>query len=104
MHGQWPPQTIDHIDGDPANNRFSNLRAVSQQVNNQNISRNSCHRRVQPGVSRGVWMTESGSYRAQISIDDKTFYLGRFASEEEAANAYKAARMSLHPGAVEGRQ
>lgn len=34
--GDWPKHTIDHIDRDPLNNRWGNLRDVSQAVNNQN--------------------------------------------------------------------
>ena len=31
--GSWPSQDIDHIDGDPTNNRFANLREVTHQEN-----------------------------------------------------------------------
>jgi hypothetical protein len=34
--GDWPEHTIDHIDRDPLNNRWTNLRDVPQSVNNQN--------------------------------------------------------------------
>ena len=34
--GDWPKHTIDHVDRDPLNNKWENLRDVTQGVNNQN--------------------------------------------------------------------
>jgi hypothetical protein len=34
--GDWPEHTVDHINRDPWDNRWKNLRDVSQSVNNQN--------------------------------------------------------------------
>lgn len=36
MTGEWP-EFIDHVDGDPWNNRFNNLRAVSRSENQRNL-------------------------------------------------------------------
>ena len=47
MTGEWPRQTVDHIDRDRMNNAWSNLRDVSQAVNNQNRRAPLC----QPHVS-----------------------------------------------------
>lgn len=33
VHGEWPSQTIDHIDGNRLNNRLDNLRDVSLKEN-----------------------------------------------------------------------
>jgi hypothetical protein len=35
-YGKFPNGVIDHIDGDPCNNRLENLRSVSQSENNTN--------------------------------------------------------------------
>lgn len=35
--GEWPVGQIDHIDGDPLNNRLGNLRDVSDKTNKENI-------------------------------------------------------------------
>ena len=37
--GAWPTQMIDHIDKDPTNDAFSNLRDVSNKENLQNVTR-----------------------------------------------------------------
>ncbi len=44
MTGEWPQQYIDHIDRDPSNNRWTNLRDVSQSQNmlNQRRHPESC--------------------------------------------------------------
>jgi len=34
--GDWPEHTIDHIDRDPFNNKWDNLRDITQAENNQN--------------------------------------------------------------------
>ena len=39
MTGSWPTNHIDHIDGDPTNNRWSNLRDVTRSQNLRNQRR-----------------------------------------------------------------
>lgn len=87
------PKVIDHIDGNPLNNRIENLREAS-------ISENSMNRRKSPGRSsrfKGVHKTVryNGTTRwvAQFKINGITNYLGTYKSEEEAKESYnKAAR------------
>jgi hypothetical protein len=77
---------IDHIDGNPSNNRLSNLREVSGSVNQQNNKARGTHQ------AGGRWV-------AQIKINSKSKNLGSFDTEEEAHQAYLAAKKIYHPEA-----
>ena len=88
---EWPNQHLDHIDGDPENNTFSNLRLCSRAENLQNQSR---HRKNASGYigahNRGdKWVSE-------ISVNGKRTFLGYFPSAEAAHNAYLKAKATLH--------
>lgn len=82
-----PKIFIDHIDGDPLNNRRYNLRLCTHAENMRN--RNSAS-----GASRfkGVHLCR-GSWRAVIQFNGKKIGLGSFSRESMAAKAYdKAAK------------
>src|SRR5262245_57095359 len=42
VHGEWPPEEIDHRDLDKANNRLANLRPASHQQNLYNRPKQKC--------------------------------------------------------------
>lgn len=96
--GDWPINHIDHLDGDRTNNKWVNLRDVSQKINNQNI-RKPMSRSAVPLL--GVFKTCSGEkkpYRAMININNKSKYLGTFDTAEEAHLAYLKAKRKYHEG------
>ncbi len=91
VYGQWPVVVLDHIDGDPSNNRLSNIRAATAQ-------QNSFNQRKTRGTSRckGVsWDRDRGLWFSKISRGGKQYPLGRFQSEEEAHAAYCEAAKRL---------
>ncbi|MBC9904796.1 HNH endonuclease [Achromobacter xylosoxidans] len=92
--GSWPRQHIDHLDGDPSNNRIRNLRDVSRQINAQN-QRRPRDRSTSGllGVSRHY-----GKWQARIGLGGRNHYLGTFTSPEEAHAAYLVAKRKLHEG------
>lgn len=74
---------IDHINGNRIDNRFENLRLVTDRGNNQN---RKVHRK---GKLVGCSFNErEGRYEAKIRIGKKAIHLGRYATEEEAHNIY----------------
>lgn len=84
-HGEWPKHQIDHVNGNPADNRIENLRDVPQSVN----CRNNKRRRDNVTGFVGVYHMPNGRFYAQITRDGKTHHLGTFDTFEQA----KAARI-----------
>ncbi len=93
-YGEWPKDMIDHIDGDPSNNRITNLRSVTYTTNQQN--QRQPHKGSKTGFL-GVHISR-GKYRAAIRVDGKDIFLGRHNTPEEAHAAYVKAKREHHPG------
>jgi len=91
--GTFPVDGMDHINGNPADNRIVNLREATGSENDQNRKsrRNSASKFV--GV---CWSKDCKKWEARICVNSKQRYLGQFATEEEAYVAYCAAKKSLH--------
>jgi hypothetical protein len=95
LHGKWPDDELDHINGDRLDNRLSNLREVCRSQNAQNTSavwrtNTSGHKGVGFHKQRGKW-------RASIRRGGKSLHLGLFASFEEARAAWLEAKAALRP-------
>ena len=100
MTGEWPTDQVDHMDGDPTNNRFANLRVVSNQVNSQNG--NHAHRDGATGflgVTRDRRLKKK-PFVARIRYCDTNLNLGSFETAEAAHAFYLRAKRVLHPGFV----
>lgn len=82
-HGRPLPEMLDHIDGNPANNRLENLRPSNVVANGHNRAE---HRRGQllgTCFSQGKWM-------AQAWIKGKKHFFGYHKTMEDAHAAYLA--------------
>ena len=90
---EWPTKNIDHKDGDPENNDFSNLRQCTQRENNQNRKKSRNNSSGYLGVH---WRKDMGKWVAQISHKGKRIYLGGYETPEKAYNAYLEAKAKLH--------
>lgn len=90
IHGEMPT-TIDHIDGNPTNNRIANLRSCTKSQNMQN-SRAKRNREF-----KGVWFEpDRRKWRAAIGPRGNVKYLGRFNTAEEAHAAYAVAAHEMY--------
>lgn len=96
VYGRWPRAMIDHINGDPRDNRIVNLRDVTNAVNQQNQRAARIDNKLGLlGVSFEKW---SGKYKAQIRANGKKLLIGRFDCPLIAHKAYLEAKRSLHDG------
>lgn len=86
-------QDADHADRNKLNNQKSNLRLTTRQ---KNLFNRPSQRNNSSGF-KGVHLTKRGLRKPwQASIKkDKTYYLGRYATAEEAARAYDAKAKEL---------
>jgi hypothetical protein len=89
IHGKWPPNDLDHIDGDKLNNRIANLRLATRQENNRN---SGLQKNNSTGVTGVYWHKGAGKFVAQIKADEY-FYLGLFPTLAEASAARAAAEI-----------
>jgi hypothetical protein len=81
---------IDHINGNPLDNRKQNLRLVTVQQNAFNRKR----RRDCNSQFKGVHLCASGKYRVRIG-HSKQINLGTYSDELSAAKAYNKAAKEL---------
>lgn len=84
QHGSWPVGEIDHIDGNPLNNKLENLRDVPHSVNMQNRKATVKNKTGFLGVVK-----RRNKYAAHIHKNGKQIYLGLYETAELAHKAYK---------------
>jgi hypothetical protein len=89
-HGRWPDGPIDHINGDPSDNRLCNIRVCTVSQNNRN-------KKVSPlntSGKIGVHFNKAyGKWVARIKVDKKDIGLGCYAEKEDAISARVAAEL-----------
>lgn len=90
------PTTIDHINGDPSDNRIANLRAASSVDNGRNMQRSKANNSGVTGVS---WDQRRARWYARIHVEYRGIFLGYFDTFDEAVAARKAAEVhyGFHP-------
>lgn len=88
MTGSWPKGVIDHVDGNPTNNKFSNLRDVTftQNIWNRKKPKNNT------SGFKGVHFNKKlGKFTAKISYrGDKNRIVEHLGVFEDARQAHKA--------------
>ncbi len=84
MTGEWPKEEMDHKDTIKLNDKWENLREASRAENTRN--RNA---KLTSLIGlKGVRLTTSNKYEANIKLNGQFKYLGTFDTPKEAATAY----------------
>lgn len=96
-YGEPPKLNVDHINGDRLDNRIANLRDVSKSKNAQN--QRKCHGdKKSCDLIGATWDKSNKNWKAQLVLNRKTVYIGRFKTPEDAHAAYLEAKRKLHSG------
>jgi hypothetical protein len=92
-YGEWPIRDLDHHNGNPQDNRISNLRlsTTSQNGMNRGPQKNNTS-----GLKGVVWDKARNKWAARIKINQKMINLGRFDCPAAASFAYQIASDNLH--------
>lgn len=87
-HGAEPRAMIDHINGDPFDNRIANLRLCDNSLNGANRGPTILNTSGFKGV---CWHKKTRKWMAQIGVRGARYHLGYFDDPAEAHAAYAAA-------------
>lgn len=87
-HGVIPPHEIDHIDGDPTNDKLENLRPATHSQNMKN-TRLPCTNTT--GAKGVYWRKRWQTYEVKITVNGCTKYLGLRKELTDASALYAAA-------------
>lgn len=93
MTGKWPPEQIDHINRNPADNRWINLRLATNSENQRNCNNRKDNKSGFNGVH---WNRGKQRWEAQLRKDKATHSLGQFTCLGRAIQARKQAEISLN--------
>ncbi len=94
FHGREPEQ-VDHVNGNPSDNRIENLRPATNKQNSNNSKRYSNNKSGYKGVAPYLRKGIQRGYTAQITHNYKKHHLGVFDSAADAHEAYKEAAIKL---------
>lgn len=84
MLGYWPTKDIDHINRQRADNRWCNLREVSRSKNLHNTDLRKDNTSGFKGVQ---WDARRNKWHSRISVEGRTYFLGRFSTLTDAVAA-----------------
>jgi len=99
VKGEWPEE-VDHINGDPSDNRWDNLRSVTHRENmkNRKVCSNST-----TGIMGVVWNRHNSKWRVRVKALDVHREIGSFSDFFDACCARISAQNEMGFHANHGR-
>lgn len=97
--GEYPDLEVDHINGIRHDNRFSNLRLLTKSDNIRN-QRKAQKRNKSTGVLGVSYNIKRNKFSAQITVDSRKIWLGRYDTLAEAQKVYVEAKRKYHPSST----
>ena len=96
VYGSFPPNQIDHINGNKHDNRIINLRAVTHAENSRNRALDIRNKSGYTGI---IYNKKTNKWLARIGGNDKRVHLGYFDNLEDAVEARRIAEINYnyHP-------
>jgi hypothetical protein len=93
MHHGYFPKFIDHIDGNPSNNKIENLRAATatQNQHNRKLGKNNTS-----GLKNVSWVAKRKKWEVKIYVNNKRHNIGYFDDVELADLVAQEARNKYH--------
>ena len=86
IHGKFPNDQIDHINGVRDDNRIENLRDVDQFTNARNIAKRNDNT---SGITGVCWHKVRNKWESRINIDGRKLHLGLFDCKATASYVAK---------------
>ena len=86
VYGYLPKGFLDHIDGNPSNNRIGNLRECT---NNENMKNRKIDRSNTSGYKGVSWHKHRCMWVARAMLNKKSYSLGYFDTPEKASAVYQ---------------
>ena len=87
-----PTDYVDHINNVRTDNRIVNLRIAT---NSQNAQNSKLRKHNQSGF-KGAKLQKNGRYGSRIIVNKKAYWLGTYATAQEAHEVYKEASIRMH--------
>lgn len=97
-YGEWPESTVDHINGDVADDRIVNLRLASEseQQWNRGIGKNNTSGVKGVSFNKRRARANLGPWESYITVYYKRVHLGFFTDREDAVEARLKAELVYH--------
>ena len=93
LHHGYFPKIIDHIDGNPLNNKINNLREATHSQNLQNSKLRKDNKSGEKGV---IWDKKYKKWRVSCVLNKKQYHGGYYKNLTEAIESVRKLRTQLH--------